>query len=101
MPHDNDDPACCGIIRLRSARSNGRFGSETSQTALAAGREKYHQANGQSLCHKKSFPPPDSCPLSGPGRRCERGRDATGRTALVGREEETELLLRRWAKAKT
>jgi hypothetical protein len=23
------------------------FGSETSQTALAAGREKYHQAKGQ------------------------------------------------------
>jgi predicted ATP-dependent serine protease len=26
---------------------------------------------------------------------------AAGLTALVGREEETELLLRRWAKAKT
>jgi class 3 adenylate cyclase len=48
----------------------------------------------------------------GPGRRCGRGpwravesrfeaMHATGLTALVGREEETELLLRRWSRAKS
>ena len=45
----------------------------------------------------------------GPGRRCGRASvesrfealHASGLTALVGREEELELLLRRWSKAKT
>ena len=44
-----------------------------------------------------------------PGRRCDRASvesrfealHASGLTALVGREEELELLLRRWSKAKT
>ena len=44
-----------------------------------------------------------------PGRRCDRLRSksrfealhASGLTELVGREEELELLLRRWSKAKT
>ena len=50
--------------------------------------------------------------ISGPVRACAARRassaegrfeamHATGLTALVGREEETELLLRRWSKAKT
>jgi predicted ATPase len=34
-------------------------------------------------------------------RRPPRALHATGMTALVGREEELELLLRRWSKAKT
>ena len=45
----------------------------------------------------------------GPGRRCDRASvesrfealHASGLTELVGREEELELLLRRWSKAKT
>ena len=44
-----------------------------------------------------------------PGRRCDRASvesrfealHASGLTELVGREEELELLLRRWSKAKT
>jgi hypothetical protein len=30
------------------------FGSETSQTALAAGREKYHRAKGQVCAHQRT-----------------------------------------------
>ena len=47
--------------------------------------------------------------LCEPGRRCDQLQSesrfealhATGLTELVGREEELELLLRRWSKAKT
>ena len=35
------------VTRSYELRDNARFGSETSQTALAAGREKYHRAKGQ------------------------------------------------------
>jgi transcriptional regulator with AAA-type ATPase domain len=41
--------------------------------------------------------------LGGPARDTSEGRDAfhaSGLTDLIGREEELELLLRRWSKAK-
>jgi hypothetical protein len=46
-----------------STRSNGCFGSETSQTALAAGREKYHRTKGQ-VCANYGFSRcSEACPI--------------------------------------
>ena len=60
----------------------------------------------ETLEQKTSRASPGRC---GPGRRCGRVRSEgrfealhpSGLTALVGREEELELLLRRWSRAKT
>jgi hypothetical protein len=47
----------CAVCRAgRNTLTKVLFGSETSQTALAAGRGKYHRAKGQ-VCARMGLPP--------------------------------------------
>ena len=71
--------------------------AKTSRQSVRAGGPRGEGPQG----HRRTGP--------GPGWRCGRVRrkavsrplHASGLTALVGREEEIELLLRRWARAKS
>ena len=75
-------------------------------------RREHAKAARQSLRACRTSGPRTSRASPGrcePGRRCDQASvesrfealHASGLTALVGREEELELLLRRWSKAKT
>ena len=106
-----------GAGRLRSKRIVGETPNlaarlqgiaEPNTVVIAEVRESY-----LAICSSWRTSGPKESRVSpsryGPGRRCEpasvEGRfeamHATGLTALIGREEELELLLRRWSKAKT
>jgi transcriptional regulator with PAS, ATPase and Fis domain len=65
--------------------------NERERVAAHFAKSQGHRRGGESLgCVAPSF-----------GRKPFRGSAANGLTELVGRQEELELLLRRWSNAKT
>ena len=97
--------------RRRDAEPRGApAGRSPSRTRSSSPRARENFSAICSSCRtsgqRTSRASPGRC---GPGRRCGRASvesrfealHASGLTALVGREEELELLLRRWSRAKT
>ena len=88
--------APAGHCRAEHGRHRREHAKASRQSLRAAGPRRTRTSRAS----------PSRC---GPGRRCGRASvesrfealHASGLTALVGREEELELLLRRWSKAKT